>query len=145
MTHGSMPAACRMPTAPSLRVTSHMSADIIIGCTISTGGPAGLAPGLASGGKYRRSRYIGTLSTIWNGDGTAPVSRPPYRKTSSPFWAVATNRPSGLVTAERSTTVRSPLGIPRLQDFRGHHGTTVFEASPDLLDGRSRSRPYDLQ
>ena len=29
-----------MPTAPSSRVTSHMSADIIIGCTISTGGPA---------------------------------------------------------------------------------------------------------
>ena len=77
MTHGSMPAACRMPTAPSSRVTSHMSADIIIGCTISTGGPAGLAPGLLSGGKYRRSRYIGTLSTIWNGDGTAPVSSPP--------------------------------------------------------------------
>ncbi|PQM44740.1 hypothetical protein C1Y40_05099 [Mycobacterium talmoniae] len=41
MTQGSMPAACRMPTAPSSRVTSHMLADIIIGCTISTGGPAG--------------------------------------------------------------------------------------------------------
>ena len=49
MTQGSMPASCRMPTAPSSRVTSHMSADIIIGCTISTGGPAGLAPGLAVG------------------------------------------------------------------------------------------------
>ena len=59
-----------MPTAPSSRVTSHMSADIIIGCTISTGGPGGFAPGRVSGGKYRRSRYIGTLSTIWNGDGT---------------------------------------------------------------------------
>ncbi len=45
MTHGSMPALCRMPTAPSSRVTSHMSADIIIGCTISTGGPGGFAPG----------------------------------------------------------------------------------------------------
>ena len=77
MTHGSMPALCRMPTAPSSRVTSHMSADIIIGCTISTGGPGGFAPGRVSGGKYRRSRYIGTLSMIWNGDGTAPVSRPP--------------------------------------------------------------------
>jgi hypothetical protein len=77
MTQGSMPAVCRMPTAPSSRVTSHMSADIIIGCTMSTGGPAGLAPGLLSGGKYRRSRYIGTLSTTWKGDGTAPVSRPP--------------------------------------------------------------------
>ena len=41
MTHGSIPAVCRMPTAPSSRVTSHMFADIIIGCTISTGGPTG--------------------------------------------------------------------------------------------------------
>ena len=32
------------PTAPASRVTSHMSADIIIGCTISTGGPGRLAP-----------------------------------------------------------------------------------------------------
>ena len=45
MTHGSMPALCRMPTAPSSRVTSHMSADIIIGCTISTGGPRPLGAG----------------------------------------------------------------------------------------------------
>ncbi len=44
---------------------------------MSTGGPGGLEPGRVSGGKYRRSRYIGTLSTIWNGDGTVPVSRPP--------------------------------------------------------------------
>jgi hypothetical protein len=54
-----------------------MSADIIIGWTINTGGPGCLAPGRTSGGKYRRSRYIGVLCTIWNGDGTAPVSRPP--------------------------------------------------------------------
>ena len=48
MTHGSMPASCRMPTAPSSRVTSHMSADIIIGCTISTGraGRLGTGPGV---------------------------------------------------------------------------------------------------
>ena len=71
MTHGSMPPACRMPTAPSSRVTSHMSADIIIGCTISTGGPTGGCPRRMSGGKYRRSLYIGTFSTIWYGDGTA--------------------------------------------------------------------------
>ncbi|EUA66138.1 hypothetical protein I553_6695 [Mycobacterium xenopi 4042] len=45
------PAACRMPTAPSCRVTSHMLADIIIGCTNSTGGPAGGWPGRVSGGK----------------------------------------------------------------------------------------------
>ena len=48
MTQGSTPAACKMPTAPSSRVTSHMSADIIMGCTISTGGPTGFAPGLLS-------------------------------------------------------------------------------------------------
>ncbi|CDP89512.1 hypothetical protein BN975_05368 [Mycolicibacterium farcinogenes] len=77
ITHGSMPAACRMPTAPSSRVTSHMSADIIIGCTISTGGRGSWAPGRTSGGKYRRSRYIGTLWMIWKGDGTEPVSKPP--------------------------------------------------------------------
>ena len=52
-----------MPTAPSSRVTSHMFADIIIGCTSSTGGPACGCPGRLSGGKYRRSLYIGTLST----------------------------------------------------------------------------------
>src|SRR5829696_1084964 len=46
---------------------------------------------------------------IWNGEGTAPVSRPPYRSTSSPFCAVATSRPTGLVIAERSTTTYSPL------------------------------------
>src|SRR3954447_26564725 len=45
---------------------------------------------------------------IWNGDGTAPVSRPPYRSTSSPFCAVATSRPTGLANAERSTTTYSP-------------------------------------
>ena len=45
---------------------------------------------------------------IWNGDGTAPVSRPPYRSTSSPFCAVATSRPTGLVIAERSHHGRSP-------------------------------------
>src|SRR5215217_6168399 len=109
ITHGSMPALCRMPTAPSSRVTSHISADIIIGCTMSTGGPGGIAPGRASGGKYRRSRYMATLWMIWNGEGTAPVSRPPYRSTSSPFCAVATSRPTGLVIAERSTTTYSPL------------------------------------
>ncbi len=64
ITQGSRPAACRMPTAPSSRVTSHMSADIIIGCTINTGGPGATEPGRVSGGKYRRSRYIGTLSMI---------------------------------------------------------------------------------
>ena len=47
MTQGSSPAACRMPTAPSSRVTSHMFADIIIGCTSSTGGPACGWPGPA--------------------------------------------------------------------------------------------------
>ncbi|EUA91037.1 AMP-dependent synthetase and ligase domain protein [Mycobacterium ulcerans str. Harvey] len=41
MTQGSSPRACKIPTAPSSRVTSHMSADIIIGCTINTGGPTG--------------------------------------------------------------------------------------------------------
>ncbi len=51
ITHGSTPAACRMPTAPSSWVTSHMFADIIIGWTISTGGPAGGCPGRVSGGK----------------------------------------------------------------------------------------------
>ena len=51
ITHGSTPAACRIPTAPSARVTSHMFADIIIGCTISTGGPARFLPGRMSGGK----------------------------------------------------------------------------------------------
>ena len=40
-----------MPTAPSSLVTSHISADIIIGWTISTGGPAGFRPGRLSGGK----------------------------------------------------------------------------------------------
>src|SRR6202022_4983421 len=49
---------------------------------------------------------------IWNGDGTAPVSRPPYRSTSSPFCAVATSRPTGLVIAERSTTPPSPYALP---------------------------------
>ena len=82
MTQVSSPAACRMPTAPSSLVTSHMFADIIIGWTISTGGPAGGRPGRLSGGKYRRSLYIGVLSTIWNGEGTAPVSSPPHRATS---------------------------------------------------------------
>lgn len=51
ITQGSSPCACRIPTAPSSRVTSHMSADIIIGCTISTGGPTGGWPGRLSGGK----------------------------------------------------------------------------------------------
>ena len=67
MTQGSSPAACRMPTAPSSRVTSHMLADIIIGWTSSTGEPAWGCPGRLSGGKYRRSLYIGTLSTTWDG------------------------------------------------------------------------------
>lgn len=44
MTHGSMPARCRMPTAPPSWVTSHMSAAIIIGCTMSTTGPASSVP-----------------------------------------------------------------------------------------------------
>lgn len=77
---GIEPRLCRIPTAPSSRVTSHMSADIIIGCTISTGGPTGDWPGRLSGGKYRRSLYIGTLSTIWDGDGTVPVSKPPVAR-----------------------------------------------------------------
>src|SRR4029079_13903839 len=94
----------------------------------STGGPGCLASGRASGGKYRRRRYIGTLWTIWNGDGTAPVSRPPKRSTSSPFCAVATSRSIGLVIPDRSTT-RSPFAppIPRL---RRHHGTAPDLASP---------------
>ena len=71
-----------MPTAPSARLTSHMSADIIIGWTISAGGPAAGRPGRLSGGKYRRSLYMLLLSTIWKVDGTAPVSRPPQRATS---------------------------------------------------------------
>ena len=71
-----------MPTAPSSRVTSHMFADIIIGWTISAGGAARLRPGRVSGGKYRRSLYMLLLSTIWNGEGTAPVSSPPQRATS---------------------------------------------------------------
>ena len=50
ITHGSTPASCRMPTAPSSRVTSHMFADIIIGWTMRTGGPGGAWPGLLSGG-----------------------------------------------------------------------------------------------
>ncbi len=103
-----MPARCRMPTAPSSRVTSHMSADIIIGCTISTGGPTGVWPLRLSGGKYRRSRYIGTLSTIWDGDGTVPVSSPPYRTTSSPFCAVATSRSTGRVIAENFRSTAAP-------------------------------------
>ena len=96
-----------MPTAPSSRVTSHIFADIIMGWTISAGGPAGLRPGRLSGGKYRRSLYMLLLSTIWKGEGTAPVSRPPQRATSYPFWAVATSRSKGLVIADRlrSTTV----------------------------------------
>ena len=115
ITQGSIPALCRIPTAPSSRVTSHMLADIIIGCTISTGGPAFLRRRL-SGGKYRRSRYIGTLSTIWNGEGTDSVSRPPSRSTSRPFCAVATNRPTGLmigpVIAERFRSTRcSPTTV----------------------------------
>ncbi|BBY72681.1 hypothetical protein I550_2994 [Mycobacterium intracellulare 1956] len=85
-----------------------MSADIIIGCTISTGGPTGDWPGRLSGGKYRRSLYIGTLSTIWDGDGTVPVSKPPSRKTSSPFCAVAISRATGRVTIERLTSTAAP-------------------------------------
>src|ERR1700742_4718233 len=49
---------------------------------------------------------------IWNGDGTAPVSRPPYRNTSRPFCAVATGPPTGLVIAERSPTTHSLLPPP---------------------------------
>ncbi|CFR98547.1 Uncharacterised protein [Mycobacterium tuberculosis] len=110
MTQGSSPLACRIPTAPSSRVTSHMSADIIIGCTISTGGPTGGCPGRLSGGKYRRSLYIGTLSTIWDGDGTLPVSRPPSRRTSRPFCAVATRRSIGRVTIEKLRSTTAPEG-----------------------------------
>ena len=80
-----------------------MFADIIIGCTISTGGPTAVCPLRLSGGKYRRSRYIGVLSTIWNGEGTLPVSSPPYLITSRPFCAVAIRRPTGLVIGEKST------------------------------------------
>ncbi|CNI42045.1 Uncharacterised protein [Mycobacterium tuberculosis] len=108
MTHGSRPLACRIPTAPSSRVTSHMSADIIIGCTISTGGPIFGSPRRLSGGKYRLSLYIGTLSTIWDGDGTLPVSRPPSRMTSSPFCAVATRRSIGRVTIEKFRSTAAP-------------------------------------
>src|SRR5579875_413692 len=109
ITQGSSPALCRMPTAPSDLVTSHMIADIIIGCTSNTGGPAGGCPGRLSGGKYRRSLYIGTLSTTWNGDGTVPVSSPPRRKTSRPFCAVAMRRSTGRVTAERCRSTAAPL------------------------------------
>ena len=112
MTQGSSPAACRMPTAPSSRVTSHMFADIIIGCTSSTGGPACGCPGRLSGGKYRRSLYIGTLSTTCDGDGELPVSRPPSRRTSRPFCAVATRRSTGRVTAEK---FRSMPPLPQLR------------------------------
>ncbi|COX43458.1 Uncharacterised protein [Mycobacterium tuberculosis] len=87
-----------------------MSADIIIGCTISTGGPTGGCPGRLSGGKYRRSLYIGTLSTIWDGDGTLPVSRPPSRRTSRPFCAVATRRSIGRVTIEKLRSTTAPEG-----------------------------------
>ena len=111
-----------------------MSADIIIGCTISTGGPAGLAPGRASGGKYRRSRYIGTLSMIWNGDGTAPVSKPPYLSTSRPFCAVATSRPTGRVIAERSTT-GTPLS-ERVRVLRSPGTAVVIMAQrPPIIGG----------
>ena len=66
ITHGSIPASCRMPTAPSSRVTSHMLADIIIGCTISTGGPAAACPAGCPAGNSAaactsaRSRRSGT-------------------------------------------------------------------------------------
>ena len=110
MTQGSSPAACRMPTAPSSRVTSNMFADIIIGCTSSTGGPACGCPGRLSGGKYRRSLYIGVLSTVCDGDGELPVSSPPSRRTSRPFCAVAIRRSTGRVTAEN---FRSMPPLPR--------------------------------
>src|SRR4029450_13624011 len=63
---------------------------------------------------------------IWNGDGTAPVSRPPYRSTSSPFCAVATSRPTGPVIADRSTTACSPFSAfsaAQSPDCRRNHGT----------------------
>ena len=48
------------------------------------------------------------LSTVWNGDGTTPVSRPPQRSTSKPFWAVAISRSTGLVTAEKFKSTTAP-------------------------------------
>src|SRR5258705_821700 len=63
---------------------------------------------------------------IWNGGGTAPVSRPPYRSTSSPFCAVATSRPTGPVIADKSTTACSPFSVfyaAQSPDCRRHHGT----------------------
>ncbi len=53
--------------------------------------------------------YIGLLSTIWNGDGTTPVSRPPQRSTSKPFWAVAIRRSTGLVSADKFKSTTAPL------------------------------------
>ncbi len=126
MTQGSSPAACRIPTAPSCRVTSHMSADIIIGCTISTGGPTGVCPGRLSGGKYRRSLYIGTLSTIWDGDGTLPVSRPPSRRTSRPFCAVATRRSTGRVTIEKFRSTRCSLTLDSVDIMAHRHPARVW-------------------
>src|SRR6185312_12429431 len=119
-------------------VTSHMSADIIIGCTIRTGGPS-TSPLRLSGGKYRRSRYIGTLSTIWNGDGTLPVSNPPYRITSSPFCAVAISRSIGRVSDEKSTiSPSSPspptrLVVPRLPPaiLARRYISSTADAQPD--------------
>jgi hypothetical protein len=95
---------------------------------MSTGGPGGFAPGRVSGGKYRRSRYIGTLSTTWNGDGTVPVSSPPYRSTSRPFCAVATSRPTGLVTAEKSTTGHFPFvtPVPPIAEVIMAQGTNII-------------------
>ena len=111
-----------MPTAPSSRVTSHMFADIIIGCTSSTGGPACGWPGRLSGGKYRRSLYIGTLSTTCDGDGELPVSSPPSRRTSRPFCAVAIRRSTGRVTAEN---FRSMPPLPRRPICAAHGPDSV--------------------
>ena len=85
------------------------------------------------------------LSTIWNGDGTAPVSSPPNLATSKPFWAVATRRSSGLVIADKPRSTTAPCRIPCRNPSAAcpprppaHHGTPLIVAhrrsTPECLD-----------
>ncbi len=109
ITHGSMPASCRMPTAPSSRVTSHIFADIIIGWTMRTGGPAGFFdPACCPAGSNAAACTSACLRR--SGTVTAP-HRSPDRLSATPrnrFWAVAIRRSTGLVTADKFRSTALP-------------------------------------
>src|ERR1700761_3984597 len=65
---------------------------------------------------------MSTLSTTWEGDGELPVSRPPSRRTSKPFCAVAINRSTGRVIAE----ITSMPPLPSNDDHPVLHAGTSW-------------------